>query len=118
MMTLKSASGRIRIFSSCAAIAIWILTPSSVFGLLVDGHNDAALTGALVISFDGDASDDDVTVRAAGNDRASIEAFSSSATVIPEPNFSMLLSLGLLTLAGSRIRNLQAGPGSTDSEER
>jgi hypothetical protein len=39
------------------------------------------------------------TVRSAGNDRALIDDF---AYVVPEPNVSMLISLGLLVLAGNR----------------
>jgi len=48
------------------------------------------------------------TVRSAGNDRALIDDF--SYVVVPEPDVAMLLGLGLLTLAGTRIRDLQPRP--------
>ena len=48
------------------------------------------------------------TVRSAGNDRALIDDF--SFVPVPEPNVAMLLGLSLLTLAGTRIRDLQPRP--------
>jgi len=48
------------------------------------------------------------TVRSGGNDRALIDDF--SYVVAPEPDVAILLGLGLLTLAGTRIRDLQPSP--------
>ncbi len=48
------------------------------------------------------------TVRSAGDDRALIDDF--SYVPVPEPNVAMLLGLSLLTLAGTRIRDLQPRP--------
>jgi hypothetical protein len=50
------------------------------------------------------------TVRSAGNDPALIDDFSYVVNPVPEPNVAILLGLGLLTLAGTRIRDLQPSP--------
>ena len=55
------------------------------------------------------------TVRSAGNDRALIDDF--SYRVVPEPNLAMLIALGLLTLAGTRIRDLQPDAEIIDSDD-
>ena len=62
------------------------------------------------------------TVRSAGNDRALIDDFSyvpvPVLVPVPEPNVAMLLGLSLLTLAGTRIRDLQPRPpASQDPDE-
>ena len=54
------------------------------------------------------------TVRSAGNDRALIDDF--SYVVVPEPDVAILLGLGLLTLAGTRIRDLQPSPPPARSD--
>jgi hypothetical protein len=46
------------------------------------------------------------TVSSVGDDRALIDVFS----YVPVPNVAMLLGLSLLTLAGTRIRDLQPSP--------
>jgi hypothetical protein len=51
------------------------------------------------------------TVRSGGDDRALIDDF--SYVPVPEPNVAILLGLGLLTLAGTRIRDLQPRPRPT-----
>jgi hypothetical protein len=56
-----------------------------------------------------------LTVRSAGNDRALIDDF--SFVRVPEPNIAMLLGLSLLTLAGTRIRDLQPRPRPPASAE-
>jgi len=57
------------------------------------------------------------TVRSTGNDRALIDDFSYVVNPVPEPNVAILLGLGLLTLAGTRIRDLQPGaPVHSDRE--
>jgi hypothetical protein len=37
---------------------------------------------------------------------------------VPEPNVAILLGLGLLTLAGTRIRSLAVPPVRADEDER
>jgi hypothetical protein len=226
MMAQKTATKRIRTLLCCVALVSFMLVPGSALGLRISGPGDAALAGALVQDFDGEAADtyftsqmfsigldgftvtpvstelhidnqycasfgttgncldtfnasgqanDDFdvvfsgigvtafgfvlnaldndwtvetydasdnllgtyliasqspgltgfnrrgyfgatevqpiqyfTVRSAGNDRALIDDF--SYLPVPEPNVAMLLGLSLLTLAGTRIRDLQPRP--------
>ncbi len=127
MTALKSRNTRIRTLLSCAALATLMLAPGSAFGLRIAGPGDAAMAGALLQDFDSEAADTYSTnqtfligldgstvtphkfaVRSAGNDRALIDDF--SFVKVPEPNVAMLLGLSLLTLAGTRIRDLQPKP--------
>jgi len=134
MTALKSGNTRIRTLLSCAALATLMLAPGSAFGLRIAGPRDAALAGALLQDFDSEAADTYFTnqtiligldgstvtpqkfaVRSAGNDRALIDDF--SFVKVPEPNIAMLLGLSLLTLAGTRIRDLQPRPRPPVSAE-
>lgn len=135
MTALKSRNSRIRTLLSCAALATFMLAPSNAFGLGSAGPGDAALAGGVSQNFDSEATDSYFTsqspkltgfnrrgyfgatevppsqyftVGSAGDDRAPIDDF--SFVRVPEPNIAMLLGLSLLTLAGTRIRDLQPRP--------
>ena len=57
------------------------------------------------------------TIRSASNDLALIDDF-AYVMAVPEPNVAILLGLGLLTLAGTRIRSLAVPPVRADEDER
>jgi hypothetical protein len=116
MTALRSVTRRrIRTLLPCVALAILMLVAGSAFGLRISGPGDSALAGALLQNFDSAAAEvapiQYFTVRSAGDDRALVDDF--SYVPVPEPHVAMLLGLGLLTLAGTRIRDLQPRPRPT-----
>ena len=101
------------------ALAILMLVPGIALGLRISGPGDPALAGALLQNFDSAAANTYFTSQTflIGADGFSVTPLAADLHIddfsyvpAPEPNVAMLLGLGLLTLAGTRIRDLQPRP--------
>jgi hypothetical protein len=117
MMAQKTETRCIRTLLCCVAFVSFMLVPGSAFALRISGPGDAALSGALMQDFDGEAADTYRQGYFGATEAQPIQYFAarspgddSSYVPVPEPNVAMLLGLSLLTLAGTRIRDLQPRP--------
>jgi hypothetical protein len=119
-MTTQQTASRALVLLSAALFVIQLIIPAAAFGARINSAGDPALAGALFQDFDGEVGDSYFTsqyftVRSAANDRALIDDL--SYRVVPEPNLAMLIALGLLTLAGTRLRDLQPDADKSDSDD-
>jgi len=117
MMAQKTETRCIRTLFFCVVLVSFMSIPGSAFGLRISGPGDAALSGALNQDFDGEAADTYRQGHFGATEAQPIQYFAvrsprddSSYVPVPEPNVAMLLGLSLLTLAGTRIRDLQPRP--------